>query len=379
MTFRVVSGLSQKGSSFRNTTSNCRAAVTTNATIRRNGLVAAASTNSGNDAGHVISKSFLLQQAANVRRTLVPVPATTNSGSNSNEALNTSEAEQILSQYSSSKSLFYPTFYSYSQDRYIKKAMKQRGFSNWLVPNRIMVGQYPGQTPETHGPSLSSVTDHIESLIVPPTKLASQQETNNSSKNPVCLFCSLQSEIPPQDDYKTWIQENGGKIYLPSDGGRKEFPNYFGHYAPIVQGAFEKRQTIIQRSGRRDMMVMKKDDDPPRFLHAPILDLGTPSSASLYSTLSTLLETLEEKPDFAIYIHCWGGRGRAGLVGACLLALLFPELDSDQILNWVQRGYDTRLGADDMPIGLKQSPQTFGQRDFVKSFVKDVRSLEGGV
>ena len=41
----------------------------------------------------------------------------------------------------------------------------------------------------------------------------------------------------------------------------------------------------------------------------------------------------------ALYLHCWGGRGRAGLVGACLLSLLRPELDGAAVLDTVQRAY----------------------------------------
>ena len=47
-----------------------------------------------------------------------------------------------------------------------------------------------------------------------------------------------------------------------------------------------------------------------------------------------------------LYVHCWGGRGRAGTVGACLIAQLYG-LDAEQALARVQRAYNTRgeLGA----------------------------------
>ncbi len=47
-----------------------------------------------------------------------------------------------------------------------------------------------------------------------------------------------------------------------------------------------------------------------------------------------------------LYVHCWGGRGRAGTVAACLLASLYG-VDAEQALARVQRAYDTRgeLGA----------------------------------
>jgi len=89
------------------------------------------------------------------------------------------------------------------------------------------------------------------------------------------------------------------------------------------------------------------------FIHHPIQDLGVPSSIdSLLSLLSKLLQHLEimknndhhQQPKI-IYSHCWGGIGRAALVGSCLASLLYPELTANEILDWVQRGYDTRVTA----------------------------------
>ena len=73
---------------------------------------------------------------------------------------------------------------------------------------------------------------------------------------------------------------------------------------------------------------------------------------SLLSLLSKLLQHLEimknndhhHQPKI-IYLHCWGGIGRAALVGSCLASLLYPELTANEILDWVQRGYDTRVTA----------------------------------
>ncbi len=42
-----------------------------------------------------------------------------------------------------------------------------------------------------------------------------------------------------------------------------------------------------------------------------------------------------------VYLHCWGGRGRAGTVGACALADLYG-LSADDALARVQRAFDTR-------------------------------------
>ncbi len=294
-----------------------------------------------------VSKSHLIDQAARVRRKVLSSPSLPNKSNISTNVttLTTSTSktnDEFYQEYSSAKTLFYPTSY--------KKRNGRRGFSNWLLKDCIMIGQYPCQTPEDDGPSLSCAKEHIDSLVI---------------QSNIRLFCCLQSEIPAQDDFFTWTNIKGKK-YFDTAYERRQFPNYFGHYAPLVEKSFATM--------KNDKNNNIENDAAPTFLHSPIIDLSTPSSSSqLYETLSLLLDTLESRPECAIYIHCWGGRGRAGLVGACLLSLLFPQLSSSEILEWVQRGYDTRLGAEEMPSGLKQSPQTSSQREFVRKFVEEIR------
>ena len=201
-----------------------------------------------------------------------------------------------------------------------------------------MVGQYPGENPEIEGPTADDVENHIQTLM---------QDAK------VGLFCSLQSELPCQSSTKEWQEEAKGEIYLDSYY-RKQFPNPFTHYAPLVQPYHPDCQ----------------------FLHAPIEDLSVPSSSeSLQELLLQLLTTMEENQNQAtgqsIYVHCWGGRGRAGLVSACLLSLLYPTVDATAILDLVQAGYDSRAGSEDMPLALSKSPQTESQRQFVRQFVQE--------
>lgn len=207
-----------------------------------------------------------------------------------------------------------------------------RGMCNWVIPNRLMVGQYPGQSPEPFAPNAKDVRLHAQSIV---------------ESSGVNFFCSLQSEIPPQDNVSAWNM-NGGEKYFRDPYTRREFPRPFKHYAPIV----------------------KEFNSDCRFLHAPIDDCDVPSSEGALSDL--LLELMEamDNDDRIVYVHCWGGRGRAGLVGACILSLLFPEKDSSEILDLIQFGYDTRAGAKQMPMGLQQSPQTESQRRFVRLFVE---------
>ena len=207
----------------------------------------------------------------------------------------------------------------------------QRGYCNWLVPQTIMIGQYPNTTPESYGPSSRECQLHIQNMV---------KDAN------ISLFCCLQTEVPSQVDDIGW---KGGEVYLEPDSVRREFPRPFTRYGPLAQSFTDTQLT---------------------FLHNPIEDLSIPTcNENLLSLLSQLLQHLGNDDKHTIYLHCWGGRGRAGLIGSCLASLLFPELTSKEVLDWVQRGYDTRVGAKHMREGLKRSPQTEQQRWFVREFV----------
>ncbi|CAB9515321.1 expressed unknown protein [Seminavis robusta] len=237
-----------------------------------------------------------------------------------------------------SAKLFYPSSFA------LDGGQQRRGYCNWVIPGRLMIGQYPAQTPAEGGPTYEEVRQHVQ-LLVEDAKIG--------------LFCSLQSELPPQDDYDTWAQR-GGLVFLEPQSLRQRFPHPFTHYAPMVKEFW------------RD-----DDKDTLQFLHCPIEDLNVPESQEplqqlLLDLLNFLLTPHNKK---AIYLHCWGGRGRAGLVGSCLLSLLYPSLSPTDILRIMQTAYASRLGHDTMPSVLSRSPQTDVQRAFVTQFVHEYQRL----
>jgi protein tyrosine phosphatase (PTP) superfamily phosphohydrolase (DUF442 family) len=53
------------------------------------------------------------------------------------------------------------------------------------------------------------------------------------------------------------------------------------------------------------------------YQHLPVRDVDVPSEASMQSILDAIDSALEHGQ--AVYVHCWGGRGRAGTVVGCYL------------------------------------------------------------
>lgn len=263
----------------------------------------------------------------------------------------TSLRRKIPSEFPARDELFFPSAYLKSsarseQEKQTDKNAYLRGFCNWIIPRRIMVGQYPGQNPEVCGPTAHDVEQHLSTLL------------HDAGVN---MIVSLQSEMPAQSEYDEW-SENNGEIYLEGFAVRKQFPMPFTHYAPVIDAILSSSTSEMEQTNRTVECS---------YLHWPIEDLSVPSnSQSLNDLLLKIMTFLDEHDKAVVYIHCWGGRGRAGLVASCLLSLLSPDMEAQVILDLVQAGYDTRLGAKQMPLGLSRSPQTESQRDFVREFVK---------
>lgn len=247
--------------------------------------------------------------------------------------------------------LAYPSAYL-KQDEDGKSGAHMRGFCNWIVSGLLMVGQYPGRNPEANGPTEAEAADHIRSVV---------------ADAGIRTFCCLQSEVPAQDDDGAWkkAETGGGGVYL--DGyARAMWPRPFTWYAPMVRQVLDDNQIDVDGTA-----------EAVQYLHVPIEDLTVPENSGLYGLMNELLTIMERGG--GIYLHCWGGRGRAGLVASCLLSLLYPEVDATQILDLIQGGYDSRAGADRMPEALSRSPQTEEQRDFVRQFVLKRKIMKDNV
>ena len=79
----------------------------------------------------------------------------------------------------------------------------RQGWSNWLISDRLMLGQYPGAQPAKVGPSVADGRKHLQLLL---TAAA------------VDCFACVQAEVPPQDDASSWVDTaaQGFVHYLPT-------------------------------------------------------------------------------------------------------------------------------------------------------------------
>ena len=185
----------------------------------------------------------------------------------------------------------------------------------------------------------------------------------------VTAFVCLQAELPPQADLPVGGQ--GGFLpYRPTvtlmasarsgppslevlDGlrnpyldqflpGRRKPDRHAGDAAHVAAAAERARVTVD-------------------FGHCPIPDLGVPNLEALETVVADLTRRL--KAGQVVYLHCWGGRGRAGTVGACVVGRLYG-LRGEEALARTDRALSTREDTG-------RSPETEEQRALVTAFLAD--------
>jgi protein-tyrosine phosphatase len=90
----------------------------------------------------------------------------------------------------------------------------------------------------------------------------------------------------------------------------------------------------------------------------PILDLNIPTEDEMVAALDTIDRLLDEGR--VVYVHCWGGIGRTGtVVGSWLIR--HGVVPAEWALDLL-----TELRSADRGAGHRRSPETGGQRDFVR-------------
>lgn len=164
-------------------------------------------------------------------------------------------------------------------------AMRFNCFANWIVPGRVLVGRYPLM-------DSAEYMTHFEQVLA----------------SGIGTFVCLQAEMPAQGDL-AWYAAPGG-ICLE---GRT-----FLHYAPVAEVLAEC---------------------PVRFLHEAIGTGDDLPRDRIGVFVNDLIDRVLKGE--ALYIHCWGGRGRSGMIASCMIGRLY-NLTADEAMDAVNSGYATR-------------------------------------
>lgn len=184
--------------------------------------------------------------------------------------------------------------------------------ANWLIPKHVIQGRNPTSG---RGSSLERV------------RAIREQAACNT-------FVCLQAEIAPQD---------GGESFGGADDWRTNPMPGFDSY-------FQDAKAVVP--------------EPPIFLHFGIKDFEPADSLAELARFVDLLANRILAGE-VLYIHCWGGKGRAGIVSACLLGALYENIDAEEALERVQSYVNLRKQG----IGVKlKSPETEHQKQQVRDY-----------
>jgi hypothetical protein len=203
----------------------------------------------------------------------------------------------------------------------LSKSHRFGDYSNWLIPGKIMQGRNP-----TSG--RGSAANRINTIV---------------GEGGCRTFVCLQAEACPQDETEA------GVIGGVEDW--KTAPMKFDSYKEDVIAAVDD---AVGNDGA--------SSSSPAFLHYGIRDFDVADSLE---GLSVLIDNLAERVRAGeiLYSHCWGGKGRAGIVSACLLGE-FYAIDAEEALERTEAYANLRVMA-----GTKiNSPETDGQKDQVRAF-----------
>jgi protein-tyrosine phosphatase len=97
------------------------------------------------------------------------------------------------------------------------------------------------------------------------------------------------------------------------------------------------------------------------FDHCPIKDCSTVADEIVFNLAKDLVKAIHDGE--VIYLHCWGGHGRTGIM-VCLILHLMYGLTANEALERCQFLHDIRK----LPI-IVSSPQTFSQKDQVRRII----------
>ncbi|GAM29129.1 hypothetical protein SAMD00019534_123050 [Acytostelium subglobosum LB1] len=119
------------------------------------------------------------------------------------------------------------------------------------------------------------------------------------------------------------------------------------------------KQDLIDMANERNLKI--------EFLHFPIEDGGVAASIEELADFIDLL--LNKLKDHNVYLHCWAGRGRTGIIAACLLGRLY-QISGLEACRRIQECYEQRV------IGFGESPEYHPQKMQVINYLKYIKQRD---
>jgi hypothetical protein len=184
--------------------------------------------------------------------------------------------------------------------------------ANWVIPGILMQGRQPSLGDR-------SLADNMRLL---------REDAHIST------FVCLQAEAAPQNTDNTNVVILGGAVSSKTDYSYAKEAAQFGESAP-------------------------------KFVHFGIQDFSTVESLDDLCLLCNYLERRIRQGD-VLYVHCFGGKGRAGLVCACLLGTFYSELSANEALQRIRAYASTRSGG---KVSVS-SPETLRQENQVREYFR---------
>lgn len=103
----------------------------------------------------------------------------------------------------------------------------------------------------------------------------------------------------------------------------------------------------------------------------PIQDVSTPEDCKSVYELMLQLDTILTNPLNKVYIHCWGGVGRTGLIVGCYY--VYRGETYQQALSHLKESFKQCPKSEH-----RRTPETRNQEEFIKDFAYYKRLLDTG-
>ncbi|CAL5229820.1 g13222 [Coccomyxa viridis] len=201
-------------------------------------------------------------------------------------------------------------------------------FANWIIPSHVVLGRYPyvePGDPKTHERRTHEGEEQLRRIL------------NAGITTFICLQATSCEQNPPQQEMER-ARLLARAIGTPP--GTQE-----------VNGLRNQHDRLRSEPTRKQTTL--------HFEHWSIKDFCIPTAEQareITTDIRTLLESGEK-----VYMHCFGGAGRSGTLGACLLGDLY-RIDAEEALMRIQKAFNTRGGGG-------ESPETEEQIEFVKRYL----------